>query len=139
MKNSCEKCGGYSEQEVLISNNGFCKECVIELQHELEEFSHPQVLSENGDELFFDEKGNLIKVEPKKEIELVHGFIPTSFFEKSEIEKSEQEKIINLTHQVEILIGELESLTDVKEIPKIIKAGIIQQIQLSRKVLFENK
>ncbi len=136
MKNKCKNCRGYSELEVLISNNGFCKECAIEFE---EEFSHPQVLSENGDELFFDEKGNLIKVEPKKEIELVHGFIPTSFFEKSEIEKSEQEKIINLTHQVEILIGELESLTDVKEIPKIIKAGIIQQIQLSRKVLFENK
>ena len=32
-----------------------------------EEPKHPRVLSENGNELFFDEQGNLIKDEPKQE------------------------------------------------------------------------
>ena len=32
-----------------------------------EEPKHPKVLSENGNELFFDEQGNLIKEEPKQE------------------------------------------------------------------------
>jgi hypothetical protein len=32
-----------------------------------EEPKHPRVLSENGNELFFDEQGNLIKEEPKQE------------------------------------------------------------------------
>jgi hypothetical protein len=34
-----------------------------------EEPKHPKVLSENGNELFFDELGNLIKEEPKQELE----------------------------------------------------------------------
>ena len=34
-----------------------------------EETKHPKVFSENGSELFFDEKGNLIKEEPKQSVE----------------------------------------------------------------------
>jgi hypothetical protein len=33
-----------------------------------EEPKHPKVLSEKGNELFFDEQGNLIKEEPKQEV-----------------------------------------------------------------------
>ena len=32
-----------------------------------EKFSHPEVFSENGDQLFFDENANLIKIETMKE------------------------------------------------------------------------
>jgi hypothetical protein len=46
-----------------------------------------------------------------------------------------EQRIIELENQIQNLIEELESLVDVKEIPKIIKAGIIQQIQLSRKFI----
>ena len=35
--------------------------------------SHPKVLSENGNELFFDEQGNLMKEEPKQEMPIING------------------------------------------------------------------
>jgi len=37
------------------------------------ENSHPKVLSENGNELFFDEQGNLMKEEPKQEMPIING------------------------------------------------------------------
>ena len=37
------------------------------MENPKEEPKHPKVLSENGNELFFDEQGNLIKEEPKQE------------------------------------------------------------------------
>lgn len=36
-----------------------------------EEPKHPKVFSENGNELFFDEQGNMIKEEPKQEDEYI--------------------------------------------------------------------
>jgi len=49
--------------------------------------------------------------------------------------KTQEQRIIGLENQIKNLIEELETLVDLKEIPKIIKAGIIQQIQLSRKFI----
>lgn len=46
-----------------------------------------------------------------------------------------EQRIIELENQIQNLIEELESLVDVKEIPNIIMAGIIQQIRLSRKFI----
>jgi hypothetical protein len=50
-----------------------------------EEPKHPKVLSENGNELFFDEQGNLIKEEPKQETleEAAERFAET-YFNKDE-------------------------------------------------------
>jgi hypothetical protein len=59
---SCEKV----EVKPMLSNNGralFGYKIIIPK----EEPKHPKVFSENGDELFFDEQGNLIKEEPKQE------------------------------------------------------------------------
>lgn len=49
-----------------------------------EEPKHPKVLSENGNELFFDKEGNLIKEEPKQENleEVVFKRYPRSLSEK---------------------------------------------------------
>jgi len=40
-----------------------------------EEPKHPRVLSENGNELFFDEEGKLIKEETLEEVDYLQGFI----------------------------------------------------------------
>jgi hypothetical protein len=62
-----------------LSNTGEWKEVLLPSEWEVdtkfrykiiipqEEPKHPKVLSENGNELFFDEQGNLIKEEPKQE------------------------------------------------------------------------
>ena len=61
---SCEEV----EVEPMLSNNGrvfYGYKIIIPK----EEFVNPKVFSENGNELFFDKEGNLIKEDPKQERE----------------------------------------------------------------------
>jgi hypothetical protein len=63
---SCEEIKVFKDERLEEEQDFHFYELIIPK----EEPKHPKVLSENGNELFFDEQGNLIKEEPKQETTL---------------------------------------------------------------------
>jgi len=84
--------------ELKEMSNEPVKKVVIENEFESELFEkpvteepkHPKVFSENGNELFFDEKGNLIKEEPKIEVK------------SEEKTKATDEDVVNIIDHISI-------------------------------------
>ena len=98
-KHKQEIIDAYDEGELSVVKNAeqyYQETFVSKGSDEVELPKHPSVISENGNELLFDEEGNLIKELPKQETLYTEEQVREAFYLKDNFDMTEEEIIQSL-------------------------------------------